>query len=78
MALFGGQRDISLFRTLNRELINDLVDTEVDIFKTSVYDVNDNLYGEAINKIYKKGPNPTQKFFYPFHNFYCKKFLTYY
>jgi len=55
MALFGGQRDISLFRTLNRELINDLVDTEVDIFKTSVYDVNDNLYGEAINKIYKKG-----------------------
>jgi hypothetical protein len=55
MALFGGQRYISLFRTLNRELINDLVDTEVDIFKTSVYDVNDNLYGEAINKIYKKG-----------------------
>ena len=26
MALFGGTRDISLFRTLNRELINDLVD----------------------------------------------------
>ena len=55
MALFGGQRDISLFRTLNRELINELVDTEVDIFKTSVYDIGDNLYGEAINKIYKKG-----------------------
>ena len=56
MALFGGQRDISLFRTLNRELINDLIDTEVDIFKTSVYDINDdNLYGESINKVYKKG-----------------------
>ena len=55
MALFGGSRDISLFRTLNRELINELVDTAVDIFKTSIYDVNDNLYGEAINKIYKHG-----------------------
>ena len=55
MALYGGQRDISLFRTLNRELINQLVDTEVDIFKTSIYDVNENLYGEAIEKIYKKG-----------------------
>jgi hypothetical protein len=55
MALFGGSRDISLFRTLNRELINGLVDTEVDIFKTSIYDVDDNLYGEAINKIYKHG-----------------------
>ena len=55
MALFGGQRDISLFRTLNRELINDFVDTEVDIFKTSIYEIGDNLYGEAINKVYKKG-----------------------
>ena len=53
MALFGGARDISLFRTLNRELINEFIDTEIDIFKTSVYDVNDNLYGEAINKVYK-------------------------
>jgi len=35
MALFGGQRDISLFRTLNRELINEIIDTEVDIFKAA-------------------------------------------
>ncbi len=55
MALFGGQRDISLFRTVSRELVNDLIDTEVDILKTSVYDVNENLYGEAIDKIFKPG-----------------------
>ena len=55
MALFGGQRDISLFRTLSRELVNDIIDTEVDILKTSVYDVNENLYGESIDKIFKPG-----------------------
>ena len=30
MALFGGQRDISLFRTLNRELINEIIIFELD------------------------------------------------
>ena len=55
MALFGGSRDISLFRKVSRELVNDFVDTEVDILKTSVYDVNENLYGESIDKIFKPG-----------------------
>ena len=55
MALFGGHRDISLFRTLSRELINEIIDIEVDIFKSAVYDSDANLYGEAINKVYKPG-----------------------
>ena len=55
MALFGGQRDISLFRTLNRELINEIIDTEVDIFKAAIHDTIGNLYGEALNKVYKPG-----------------------
>jgi len=55
MALFGGQRDISLFRTLSRELINKLIDIEVDIFKSAVYDSDTNIYGESINKVYKPG-----------------------
>ena len=55
MALFGGQRDISLFRTLNRELINEIIDVEVDIFKSAIYDTVGNLYGEALNKVYKPG-----------------------
>ena len=57
MALFGGQRDISLFRTLNRELINELVDTEVDIFKTSIYDVDDNNKPDENVVILRKRPN---------------------
>lgn len=52
MPLFGGSRDMSLFRHLNRELINDIVDTRVDIYKASLFDSKDNLYGEALRKTY--------------------------
>ena len=55
MALFGGDRDVALIRTVNRELLNSIVDTTIDIFKISLYDTKANLYGEAINKIYKPG-----------------------
>ncbi len=55
MALFGGARDISLFRTLNRELINKIIDIEIDIFKSAIHDTVGNLYGEALNKVYKQG-----------------------
>ena len=33
MALFGGSRDISLFHTINKELIKDIIHTEVAYFK---------------------------------------------
>jgi hypothetical protein len=52
MALFGGQRDMSLFRTLNKELINDIIDTEVYYFKLVVDESNVNLYGEGSKKVY--------------------------
>tara|TARA_R110000744_G_scaffold46139_2_gene102187 strand:- start:6031 stop:6636 length:606 start_codon:yes stop_codon:yes gene_type:complete len=55
MALFGGDRDVALIRTVNRELLNNIVDTTIDIFKISLYDTKANLYGEALNKIYKPG-----------------------
>jgi len=54
MALFGGQRDISLFRSINRELINDIIDTKVDIIKHAIKDIKENLYGEALGKQYFK------------------------
>ena len=52
MTLFGGQRDISLFRNINRELINKIIDTEVDIIKAAIKDIKENLYGEALGKQY--------------------------
>ncbi len=55
MALFGGQRDIKLFNTINRELLKEIVDTTVDIFKPAILHIKENLYGEAINKHYFPG-----------------------
>lgn len=52
MALFGGQRDMSLFRILNKELINDIIDTEVYYYMLAVEETKSNLYGESKDKIY--------------------------
>ena len=52
MALFGGERDISLFRKINRELINNIIDTTVDILKSAIKDMDENLYGEVLGKQY--------------------------
>ena len=52
MALFGGQRDMSLFRTLNKELINDIIDTEVYYYKIILDETKVNLYGEGKDKSY--------------------------
>lgn len=50
--MFGGKKDISLFRSLNRELINRIVTTPVDIYKPSLEDNKENIYGEAVNKVW--------------------------
>jgi len=52
MPLFGKNSDIALFRHLNRELIHDIIDTTVDIMKSSVLDIDENLYGESSGKSY--------------------------
>tara|TARA_R110001592_G_scaffold51696_3_gene158830 strand:- start:9238 stop:9873 length:636 start_codon:yes stop_codon:yes gene_type:complete len=55
MALFGSARDISMFRHVNRELLNEIIDTRCDIFKNSIFDSKENLYGEALRKVYMPG-----------------------
>jgi len=52
MALFGSARDASLLRHINRELIYDLIDTEIAFYKLSLPDTAANMYDEADNKIY--------------------------
>ena len=52
MALFGGQRDVSLFRSLNKELIHRFIDTEVLFYKLNLNATNTNLYDETDNKVY--------------------------
>ena len=53
MALFGGSRDIALFRHLNREIINSIIDTQIDFYKIALNDTATNIYGESAEKIYK-------------------------
>mgnify|MGYP003653891105 CR=1 FL=1 len=55
MALFGSARDISMFRHVNRELINEIIDTRCDIYKHSIFDSKENLYGEALRKVFLPG-----------------------
>jgi len=52
MALFGSARDASLIRSVNRELINRLIDTEVGFYKLNLNATRTNLYNESDNKVY--------------------------
>jgi hypothetical protein len=52
MALFGSARDMSLFRSINRELINRYIDTEVVLYKLALPDTDMNIYGESDRKTY--------------------------
>ena len=47
MALFGGSRDVSLFRKLNRELIGNIMSQEIVFYKCDVIETKTNMYGEA-------------------------------
>ena len=52
MALFGGSRDISLFNTISKELINDIIQTEVGYYKFALERTTANVYGESMGKMF--------------------------
>ena len=54
MALFNRRRDIKLFNSLNNELLNNIIQTPVTIYKISV-ESEENIYGESSTKTYTKG-----------------------
>lgn len=56
MALFGAQRDISLFRHLNRELMGDIITQQCSFYKFKIEETKVNLYGEAAEEKYYMGP----------------------
>ena len=56
MALYGGQRDISLFRHVNRELIGDIISQQCAYYKYKLEETKTNLYGEAAGAKYYYAP----------------------
>jgi hypothetical protein len=52
MALFGSARDVSLIRRLNKELINEIIDTEVYYYKPVLDESLVNVYGESPDKVF--------------------------
>ena len=48
MALYGESRDISMFRRINRELMQDIISEQVVFYKYKVTETKVNMYGEAV------------------------------
>ena len=52
MALFAGSRDINLFHTINSELLNDIIQTEIGYYKFVLDKTVSNVYGESADKMF--------------------------
>jgi hypothetical protein len=50
MALFGTLRDIALFKSMTRELLEDIITTQIGYYKIQLKDTVPNVYGEATKK----------------------------
>jgi hypothetical protein len=50
--IFGSNRDFDLLVSINRELLKDVVEQEILVYKISIPDTTTNLYGEALQKTY--------------------------
>jgi hypothetical protein len=56
MALYGGARDISMFRYVNRELIHNIISQECVLYKFNLNETPSNIYGEASKQKYYNRP----------------------
>ena len=52
---FVPQKEIDLINSMNEELIDEIVGQSVDIYKVSVDDTEENVYGESTTKYYEVG-----------------------
>jgi hypothetical protein len=52
MALFGSVRDSNLFKSINRELLHNIIDTEVLVYQVNTEQTSYNFYGESDKMVY--------------------------
>ena len=56
MALFGTQRDVSLIRNINRELLGDIITQQCAVYKLNLGETRVNIYGESSGAKYYEDP----------------------
>ena len=56
MALFGTQRDVSLVRSINRELMGDIITQQCAVYKLNIEETRVNIYGESSGAKYYQEP----------------------
>lgn len=54
MALFGRLRDVNLFKSLNRELLHNIIEQQVGYYKVNLEQTKSNIYGESSTKLYNQ------------------------
>ena len=52
---FVQQKDVNLIDSMNEELIDEILGQSVDIYKVSIDNTDDNIYGESTTKYYEVG-----------------------
>jgi uncharacterized protein YbcV (DUF1398 family) len=52
MALFGGQRDVLFVNSINKELLQNIIEQQIGYYKINISDTNVNIYGESDTKFY--------------------------
>lgn len=52
MPRFALDRDIKFFRSISRELVNEVIETPITFYKIIIGESKINLYGESLNKTY--------------------------
>ena len=55
MPKFISPRDVAFFRSISRELVDDVIQVEIILYKLNVYESKVNLYGESLDKTYYRG-----------------------
>ena len=56
MAMFARQRDVSLVRTINRELLGNVITQQASFYQFKLEETKVNIYGEAAGEKFYNGP----------------------